>query len=233
MSLIKESILKRRGSKNAAPIVVGIGASAGGLESVSALLKELPPDTGMSFVVVQHLDAHQISRLPVLLGRVTTLPVLEISNGVPLQPDHVYVLPPGFDVSVGHGALGLQQREKHVGADGQVDTFFLSLAKHSAKSAVGIILSGTGSDGTRGLQAIKENGGVTFAETSGSAKFSGMPQSAIAAGAADHVLAPAGIAHKLIYISRHPRFEKAVAEAAEYETGKSAKASGENFSNLA
>ena len=201
-------------------MVVGIGASAGGLESVSVLLKELPPDTGMSFVIVQHLDARQISHLPTLLGRVTAMPVVEIFNGVPLQPNHVYVLPPGYDVLVEHGSLGLRRHEKRVGADGQIDAFFSSLAKHSAASAAGVILSGTGSDGTRGLQAIKENGGVTFAETSDSARFSGMPQSAIASGAADHVLAPAGIAHHLDRLARHPKFERATVEAAGRETGR-------------
>jgi two-component system, chemotaxis family, CheB/CheR fusion protein len=218
----QKDILNKRGSNKTAPTVVGIGASAGGLESVSTLLTELPPDTGMSLVIVQHLDARQVSHLPTLLGRVTAMPVVEIFNGVPLQPNHVYVLPPGYDVLVEHGSLALRQREQRGGLGGQINAFFSSLARHSTASAVGVILSGTGTDGTRGLQAIKDNGGVTFAETSGSARFSGMPQSAVAAGAADFVLTPAGIARKLARLARHPKFEKAAAEIVERETPKPA-----------
>lgn len=219
---MKKDLLNQRASKTSPPMIVGIGASAGGLESVSSLLKELPLDTGMSFVVVQHLDARQISHLPTLLGRVTAMPVVEIFDGVTLLPNHVYVLPPGFDVSVEHGSLGLRQRAQRGGIGGQIDSFFSSLAKHSAASAAGVILSGTGTDGTRGLKAIKENGGMTFAESSGSARFSGMPQSAVAAGAADHVLTPAGIAHQLARHSRHRKFEKLPVEIVEREIRKPA-----------
>ncbi len=183
--------------------IVAIGASAGGLEAFTRLLSHLPLDTGMGFILLQHLDPKHESMSPDILARSTQLPVVEIGENTHVKPNCVYMLPPGFSMEILSGVLILKPRLESRGHL-VIDHFFESLADDHKNLAVGVILSGTGSDGTEGLTAIKASGGITIAQAPGSAKFDGMPQSAIAAGVADLVLTPEQIAQELPRIARHP-----------------------------
>jgi two-component system CheB/CheR fusion protein len=185
-------------------MIVGIGASAGGLEAFIQLLRNLPADTGMAFVLVQHLDPKHESVLTGLLSRRTNIPVKEVKDGIAVEPDHVYVMPPNTDMTISEGILSLKPRTEVRGHHMPVDHFFHSLAEDQKENAIGVILSGTASDGALGLRAIKAEGGITFAQDEKSAKYGGMPHSAVAAGAVDLVLPPEGIAKELVRISRHP-----------------------------
>jgi two-component system CheB/CheR fusion protein len=184
--------------------IVGIGASAGGLEAFKQFLEHLPVDTGMGFVLVSHLDPTHKSILTELLTRSTRLPVSEISHGMRVEPDHVYVMPPNTSVTIAEGVLSLRPREEGRAGRYPVDAFLRALAADQSHRAIGVILSGTDSDGTLGLEAIKAEGGINFAQEPKSAKFDGMPRSAIAAGHVDFILTPEGIAQELARISRHP-----------------------------
>jgi two-component system CheB/CheR fusion protein len=187
--------------------VVGIGASAGGLEAFTQLLSSLPANTGMAFVLIQHLDPQHDSLLTQALGRATKMPVVQISDGMPVEPDHVYVIPPNADAAILHGALTLlprstDPRRPHL----PVDVFFRALAADLGNQAIGIVLSGTASDGTAGLKAIKAENGIALVQDPASAKFAGMPQSAIDAGVVDATLTPAALAEELKRLARHPYF---------------------------
>ncbi len=184
--------------------VVGIGASAGGLESFTQLLAHLHADTGLAFVLVQHLDPKHPSILGELLARETPLPVHEIKNGMPIKPNQVYVIPPNHDLSIRHGTLQLTPRSTLRGLHTPIDSFFRSLAEECGNLAIGVVLSGTGTDGTLGLRAIKAEGGFTFAQDTQSAKYDGMPHSAIAAGVVDFILPPEKIAQELTRLHNHP-----------------------------
>lgn len=184
--------------------VVGIGASAGGLSAFTRLLKALPLDTGMAFVLVQHLDPKHISLLPELMARATPMPVLEASDDMRVEPNYIYVTPPNCTLALLHGILHLMPRPDLRGKHMPIDDFFQSLAQDRQNNAIGVILSGTASDGTLGLQAIKAAGGITFAQSEDSAEYSGMPHSAIATGHVDFVLPPENIASELARIARHP-----------------------------
>ena len=183
--------------------IVGVGASAGGLEAFTNLLKALPARPGMPFVLVPHLDPTHESAMTELLGRATAMPVLQVYDGLRLKADQVYVIPPNSEMTIFGGLLRLATRE-HSGPHMPIDTFFRSLASESRSNAIGVILSGTASDGTLGVAAIKNEGGITFAQDSKSAKYDGMPNSAIASGCIDMVLPPPGIAQELIRIREHP-----------------------------
>jgi two-component system, chemotaxis family, CheB/CheR fusion protein len=184
--------------------IVGVGASAGGLEAFSQLLRHLPPDTGMAFVFIQHLDPHHASALPTLLQRESTMPVTVIVDGAMVKPNHVHVIPPDSALSILHGALHLMPRDEKQRPHWVIDEFFRSLAEDQGSRAIGVILSGTASDGVLGLKAIKAEGGITFSQDEQSAKYDGMPRSAIAAGCVDFVLPPEKIAQELMRIVRHP-----------------------------
>lgn len=175
-------------------MIAGIGASAGGLEAFAQLLRNLPADTGMAFVLVQHLDPKHESMLTGLLSRRTNIPVIEAKDGMAVEPDRVYVIPPNTDMTISDGVLGLKPRTEVRGHHMPVDHFFHSLAEDQKENAIGVILSGTASDGALGLRAIKAEGGITFAQDEKSAKYGGMPHSAVVAGAVDLVLPPEGIA---------------------------------------
>ena len=183
--------------------IVGIGASAGGLEAFSALLKHLPPDTGMGFVLVQHLDPEHDSALTQLLGRETLLPVAEVTNNLRVEPNHVYVIPPNTNLGIAAGALTLRPRPKTRAPHRSIDFFLEALAEDQRERAIGVILSGTATDGTLGLQAIKAEGGITFAQDD-SARYDSMPRSAVAAGCVDFVQSPEDIANELARIAKHP-----------------------------
>lgn len=183
--------------------IVGIGASAGGLEAVSALLKRLSGDIGMAFVLVQHLAPEHQSMLAELLTRETPLVVSEITDGVKVEANHVYVIPPNANLGIINKVLHLMPRgnnKQHL----PIDYFFRSLALDQGSDAIGVILSGSASDGTLGLKAIKSEGGITFAQDPETAHYDSMPASAITAGCVDFVLSPEGIAQQLIHIARHP-----------------------------
>ena len=184
--------------------VVGIGASAGGLEALTAFLKALPARTGIAAVVVQHLAPNHESALTQLLSKATPMPVLEVTDGQLLRRNHVYVIPPNRGMSIDDGHLRLIPRERAPVPYHPIDEFLTALARQRKSAAIGVLLSGSGSDGTLGLKAIKAEGGVTFAQDPKTAAWPSMPQSAISAGAIDFVLPPAGIAAERARIGRHP-----------------------------
>ena len=183
--------------------VVGIGASAGGLEAFTNLLAQLPAQTGMAYVLVQHLDPTHESQLAGLLSKVTHLPVTEVTDGMAIVPDHVYVIPPNTNMAIVRGVLKLTPRGEAHNQHLPLDTFFRSLAADQQGRAIGVILSGTGSDGSLGLAEIKAVGGITFAQDAQSAKFPAMPLNAINAGCVDFVLPPEEIARELGRVARH------------------------------
>jgi len=197
--------------KKAFPIV-GIGASAGGLEAFSQLLRALPADTGIAFVLIQHLDPRHESRLSDILSRTTAMPVLTVTDRLRAEPSHVYVIPPNADMTIGGGVFVLTRRAE-VDHFMPIDHFFRSLAQDQEGRAIGVVLSGTGSDGTLGLRAIKAADGVAFVQDEQSAQHSGMPQSAQAS--ADFVLPPADIARELARISGHPYVSQPLASPAD------------------
>ena len=190
-------------SKGTFPIV-GVGASAGGLEALRSLLQHLPASTGMAFVLVQHLDPEHESLLARLLSPATGMPVTEVTEGVAVEPDHIYVIPPDKALEIRDGVLHMLARRRQEPKHMPIDVFFHSLAEKEGHRAIGVILSGVATDGTLGLAAIKAAGGITFAQDPQSAKYDGMPRSAISAGCVDFVLPPAGIARELKRISLHP-----------------------------
>ena len=192
---------------NAFP-VVGIGASAGGLEAVSQLLESLSADTGMGFVVVQHLDPRHESKLDSILGKSTPMPVHEATHGVSVEPNNIYIIPPNTTMTVARGVLQLEPRGDVPVHHLPVDSFFKSLAEDRQTGAIGVVLSGTGSDGTLGLEDIKAAGGITFAQDEESAKYAGMPLSAVRSGCVDVVLPPAEIARELARVGQHPYVTK-------------------------
>jgi two-component system, chemotaxis family, CheB/CheR fusion protein len=182
--------------------VAGIGASAGGLEAFSELLANLPANTGMAFLLVQHLDPTHGSFLVEILAKQTRMPVEEAREGIEVQPDHVYVLPPNSTLTLGGDRLHLATRETIEQRRSPVDILFDSLADRGP-NAIGIILSGTGSDGAKGVQILKDAGGIIFAQEESSARFSGMPNSAIQTGCADFILSPRLIALELVRMGGH------------------------------
>ena len=184
--------------------IAGIGASAGGLEALGQLFGQLAPHTGIAFVVVQHLDPTHDSLYVEILARETRLPVEEIKSGVRVKPDHIYVIPSNRNLEIHRGVLNLLPRSESRGAQVSIDSFLQSLARDQGKRAIGIILSGTASDGSQGLEAIKAAGGIAIAQDPASAKFDGMPRSAIASGVVDMVLTPQQIAKELFRLARHP-----------------------------
>ena len=196
--------------------VVGIGASAGGLEACTALLKALPVNPGMAFVVVQHLDPHHESILHKLLSKATEMPVIQAQDGMVLEPDHVYVIPSNHDIAIRERTLRLLPRRLTAGRHLPINRFFVSLAEDQKSAAIGVVLSGTASDGTLGLQAIKSEGGVAFAQDPKSAGYPGMPESAILAGYVDFVLPPEEIARELVHLKLSP-YNKRTATVLEAE----------------
>ncbi|MEJ7587460.1 MAG: chemotaxis protein CheB [Ferruginibacter sp.] len=191
-------------SKNLFP-VVGIGASAGGLEAFQKFLKAIPLNSGMAYVLVQHLDPSHESMLPEILQKVTSIPLSEISDDVKVQPDHIYIIPSNKMLVANDGVLHLSPRPAKSKQEQNlpIDVFFASLAEVHQAHAIGVVLSGGASDGTKGLKAIKDHGGFTFAQDNASAQFSGMPDSAAKAGVVDFIMPPEEIPGKLMDILGH------------------------------
>ena len=181
--------------------IVAIGASAGGLEAITELLQNIKQDTGMAFVYIPHLSPDYESLLTSILSKTTKMNVQEVTDKVLLKPDHFYIIPPGRDMTLVKNNIQLTDRSKEPIVHLPIDTFFTSLANSKKDQAIGIVLSGSANDGTRGLIAIKAAGGVAFAQDK-TAKFNSMPQSAITAGAVDFVLSPKEIAKELIHMSK-------------------------------
>jgi len=205
---IKNKIFKKRVNEASSKTVkdklfplVGIGASAGGLEAITQLLQNLPSNTGMSFIYVSHLSPDYKSMLASLLSKSTRMKVHEARNGMSMDPNNFYVIPPDKEMAVADGHIKLSPRKKDRQGILPIDIFFSSLAEKHKEYVIGIILSGSGNDGTRGLKIIKQEGGLTFAQDD-SAKFSNMPQSAISQGAVDFVLSPKEIAQALVRLSK-------------------------------
>ncbi|MBV9770213.1 MAG: PAS domain-containing protein [Bryobacterales bacterium] len=193
--------------------VVGIGASAGGLEAFRELLQALPNDTGMAFVLVSHLNKTHKSILSQLLAKMTQMPVAEVRGEMQVEANHIYVIPPNAMLAIQDGSLSpntIQDASRPVMV---IDAFFRSLAEHRKSQAIGVVLSGTGSDGTLGLAAIRAEGGIAFAQDQQSAQYPDMPRNASAQfGAADFVLPPAQIAQELARIAGHPYVRQTKAE---------------------
>ncbi len=179
--------------------IVGVGASAGGLDAFKRFLKAIPEDSGMAYVIVQHLDPTHDSILPEILDKVTNIPVNQITNYIHLAPNHIYVIPPNKTLTSTDGVLKITPREK-IKPHLPIDIFFTSLAEVHLNLAVGIVLSGTGKDGTLGLESIKEHGGITFAQDEESSSYEGMPRNAINAQVVDFILPPEKIPEKLMQI---------------------------------
>ena len=182
---------------------MGIGASAGGLEALEPFLRHVPERSGMAFVIVQHLDPSHKAVVVELLQRVCAMPVTEVRDRLRAEPDHVYVIPPNHVMTILHGVLHLlpQTQPRNL----PIDLFFRSLAEDQQERSIGVVLSGMGSDGTLGLRAIKEKAGATFVQALGSAKFEGMPRSAIESGLADVVAPVEELPGRILAYHRHSR----------------------------
>ncbi len=183
-------------------MVVAIGASAGGIEATTELLKNLPDGTGLSFVLIQHLDPKHQSILTDLIAKQTTMRVSEVRDGMTIERDHIYVIPPNASMTITKNTLRLHPREESRGVHMPIDLFMRSLAEEHGDNAIGIVLSGSGTDGTLGIAEIQAQGGVTFAQDDATAKYNSMPRSAVNSGSVDYVLAPKAMARELVRIGR-------------------------------
>ena len=183
--------------------VIGIGASAGGLEALEEFLRSVPPGLRAALIVVQHLSSSQPSRLPELLQRASALPVVEAADEMQMEPDTVYVMPPGFELAVLNETLRLTPVPEPHGLRHPIDAFLRSLAERGQANSIGVVLSGMGSDGTAGLRALKQHGGATFVQAPATAKFDSMPRSAIQAGVVDVVASPTDLPGHIASYLRH------------------------------
>ncbi|PID62589.1 MAG: chemotaxis protein CheR [Ignavibacteriae bacterium] len=185
--------------------IVAVGASAGGLEAIEELFSNIPPDTGMSFIVIQHLSPDYKSLMVELLSKKTNMKVFRAENEMPIEQNCVYLIPPKMNMTVFHNKLLLTEQDLGRGLNLPIDIFFKSLAKDAAEKAICIILSGSGSDGSSGLREIKENGGLIVVQDPETAQFDSMPNSAINTGLVDFILSPADIAEKIFaYVNAPP-----------------------------
>jgi two-component system CheB/CheR fusion protein len=185
--------------------IVGLGASAGGLEAIEAVVRNLPADTGMGFVIVQHLSPDYKSLMVEILSKKTVMPVYQAEDGMPVKPNAIYLIPPKMDMKIYQGKLTLMEKDPaQRGMNYPIDLFLKALAQDQGRKAIGVILSGTGSDGTRGLRAIKEVAGLTIVQDPETAGFDGMPRSAISARLQDFTLPPEQIPAQLVSYANHP-----------------------------
>ena len=183
--------------------VVGVGASAGGLDALEKFFSHIPSDCGLAFIIIQHLSPDYKSLMADLLSKRTDMPVHVAEDGMPVKPNHVYLIPPRQSLTIFHHQLYLTERETGL-LYLPIDIFFQSLAEDLGEKAVGVILSGTGSDGTRGIRAIKEKGGLVMVQDEQSAKFDGMPRSAIATNLVDYILPPEQMVREALNYIQHP-----------------------------
>jgi two-component system, chemotaxis family, CheB/CheR fusion protein len=183
---------------------VGIGASAGGLEAIDEFFTHMPPDSGLGFIVIQHLSPDYKSLMVELLSKKTSMPVHRAEDGMRVRPDNVYLIPPKKNLTIFHGKLLLTDQDHNRGINLPIDVFLRSLAEDQAERAIAVILSGTGSDGTRGVRTVKENGGMVMVQDEESAKFDGMPRAAISTGLTDFILAPDQMPRQLLSFITRP-----------------------------
>src|SRR5262245_46383409 len=214
------------------PTVVGVGASAGGLESFSQLLGALPSQANIAIVFVQHPSPQHESALPTLLATRTPLPVVQVTEGLRIEARHIYVIPPNVQMGITDGVLHLLPRSYDRSQFAPIDFFFQSLARWAENRAIGVILSGTASDGAAGIRDIKAAGGITIAQKPRTAKYDGMPRAAIATGMVDLVLSPQEIAEQLGHIQTHPYLGQHHITQAEAEIAPSDDQLGEIFTLL-
>lgn len=184
--------------------IVGIGASAGGFDALRRLLEAMPPQPNVALVVVQHLARDKPSLAPELLAKYTSMEVLQVHDEPTVKPNCVYIIPPGKYLGIVDGRLKLSSMEGPRRVPVAIDYFFRALSKDQRQRAIGVILSGTGSDGTLGIKAITEAGGFVIAQELSTAEYGGMPQSAIATGMVDQILAPEKIPEALLRFAEHP-----------------------------
>lgn len=215
----RKSIKKKKSTKTISNIrakemdpfyIVGLGTSAGGLEALELFFSNCPSDTGLAFIIVQHLSPDYKSLMPELLSRHTKMRVTEAKQGEVVQPDHVYLIPGSKNLTINAGKLRLTNRPPNTQMNFSIDIFFQSLALEQKERAIGIILSGTGSDGTKGGKSIKEVGGTMFIQNPDDARFDGMPRSSINGGLADFILTAAEMPDELIQFVTHPQFAKTI-----------------------
>src|SRR6185436_5374956 len=193
---------KRRRTVTQPQRVVGVGASAGGLDALKQLVGSIPADTGLAFVVLQHLPPSQIGQLASLLAAATAIPVIDVASGHRIEPNTILVVPPHTSACLFRGALVLRTAKPGVRPWQPIDALFVSIAEVLRERAVGVVLSGTARDGTEGLRAIRAAGGLTFAQDPSTAQFDEMPRSAIVAGVAEIVLSPAQIGDEIGKIAK-------------------------------
>jgi two-component system CheB/CheR fusion protein len=184
-------------------LIIGMGASAGGFEAFEHFFRQMPADSGMAFVVVQHLAPDHESLMPELLARHTGMPVAQVADGTRAEPNQIYVIPPNMVLTIQGGVLHLAEPVSGANTRGAIDKFFTSLAEDQGDKAVCILLSGAGTDGTLGLRTIKEHGGMAMAQTTDSARHDSIPRSAIATGLVDHILPVGEMPEKLLAYLRH------------------------------
>lgn len=200
----KKSSAKRL--NNFSGYVVGIGASAGGLDALEKFFDVCPIDIDAAFVVIQHLSPDHKSMMENLLARHTKMPVAMVDKDTPIEANHVYLIPPGSIMHMGEGFLHLTPKAPR-GLTLPIDIFFTSLAENYGNRAIGIVLSGTGSDGTRGASAINSQGGFLLAQEPNSASFDGMPRSFIATGLVDVICPPEELANRIVAYIKHANTE--------------------------
>jgi two-component system CheB/CheR fusion protein len=188
--------------------VVGIGASAGGLEALQDFFKNMPNNSNAAYIVIQHLSPDYKSLMDELLARVTNMDIYRVEDGMSIKKNAIYLIPPGKNMTIFKGKLFLTEQQPGRSLNLPIDIFMRSLAKDQGKNAIGIVLSGTGSDGTLGIRAIKEYGGMVIAQDDQSAKFDGMPRSSISTGMVDYILPAAKMSEELINYIKHPLIRK-------------------------
>lgn len=192
--------------------IVGIGASAGGLEAITRLFSALSADCGMAFLVVQHLAAGHSSMLVDILRRKSRLPVEEAVDGQTVDNNRVYVIPPTTSMTLRQGRISLQARDDSAGPPSPIDDLFFSLSRDKGAAAIAVVLSGNGSDGAAGARAVKGEGGVIMAQDSQSAQFKSMPEAAARQGDVDFTGAPEDIAARLVSLAAHPYLSSGLKE---------------------
>ena len=195
-------------------LIACVGASAGGLEALIALFNALPKNINMAFVLILHLEPQHKSALVEILSRETPLAICEARNNMKIEPSHAYIIQPNTRMAISHKRLKISARVKRT--DGRylpIDFFMVSLAEEEKNKAIGVILSGTGDDGTLGAQAIRAKGGIVFAQDENTARYFGMPGSVIMSGSTDYVLEPKEIASKLVHISTHGNVKQSVKQS--------------------
>ncbi|TAE44889.1 MAG: diguanylate cyclase, partial [Bacteroidetes bacterium] len=187
--------------------IVGIGASAGGLKAIEEIMQNLPEDTGMAFIIIQHLSRRFKSLMKEILIKDTRMSIIPVEDGMEVQPNCVYLMPAGINMVMRNRRLFLEDQKETDTPHFVIDTFLHSLGRDAREQSIGVILSGTGSDGSRGIYSIKEMGGVVIVQEPDSGEFDGMPLSSINTRIVDHILPPAEIAEKLVFLSRNPEPE--------------------------